>query len=170
MKKKNLNLIEVVVQAIMVLFVVFGNYGDILYGKTSEKMTFMTLLQGDMAGLCILFVALLICNLIICFVSYKNDSNKKDSGLHIALPIVNFFVMVIFSFFAPYNVSTPILAEFGFDYEVATSSLMTILYVLLFAIIVLSFIKRSDNALAEWQSRIKSTQAVKDVCLYRFIF
>ena len=86
----------------------------------------------------LIFIALIVCNIILCIVSIKNDSAEPDSKLHIALPIINF---IIFVFVRGFMLLSAIPSDFGGD--IASAPVYTLLIAISFVIIILAFVKRA---------------------------
>ena len=149
MKKKVMNIIEAILQAVA-LFLWFSSdlfkyvqekhYTDSykLINGSSGIIRFSDIFEGSpmMVGITIF---LIICSIIMCLISAMQKSTKKDSALHAALPIIN---IVLFIFFCNESAARDTFESSSLITFTALPVLDTIL-LLLFAAIVVGFVKRS---------------------------
>ena len=142
--KRKINIAEILLQVIAFLFMFMKGYVNItLHGQNFVSTSFSTIdsikaIPTFGLLLCVLFAI----NIVICFLSVKKNENKKDSVIHIVLPIISMFLYFVFSLLASmntdktiYNSINPPTSSLGAPYSIT-------LFVLL-AIIVLSFVKRA---------------------------
>lgn len=101
----------------------------------------------------VLFIALILCNIILCFVSIKKDSLEADSKLHIALPIINF---LIFVFVRGFMLLSAIPNKYYGD--ITSAPVYSLLIAISFVIIILAFVKRA-KAVTITQPTVSSKQS-----------
>lgn len=129
MKKKIINVIEIIIEivAFIVFFTMNGTTNLFINGKwqTMEGAIYKTLNMVTVYA--VVFYVFWALNLIMCILSVISSSKKKDSVIHCILPILMLIITdwSILSFTERTN-------NFG------------ILNLLMFALIIVSFVKRSN--------------------------
>ena len=106
----------------------------------------------------LIFIALIVCNAILCIASIKKDSNEVDSKLHVALPIINF---LIFVFVRGFMLLSAIPGDF--NGEIVNAPVYTLLIALSFIIIILAFVKRAKT---EPMAQETATSATAELVKY----
>ena len=141
MKKKIINALELITQIATILMLLFANFAEYNLSAYYENgkhipaktivVCFSKMASERLLGV-IIVMGLMIINAIMCIVSILGKTNKKDSVLHSILPIIIF----VFSFFF-------ILSNLG-STECSIYPTFTVFCILMFVVILLGFIKRSN--------------------------
>ena len=153
-KKSKINLGEGILQVIGLLLLWFGKIADytiaggevydmnlnanILYKKSSGSIYFKDFF--DTLGLfATMIIVLSACNLIMCFVSAYSKNKSKDGVIHTIVPIITFALSIFVYGQGVINI-TASTRQCVCTY----TAVKTIVLILYFIVIVLSFLKRSN--------------------------
>ena len=166
--KKKLNIAELVTQIVFLLILLvapLASYKIPDHAGTNSLTGNTMMIKGSTGTITfadlfstapifyLIFIALILCNIILCFVSIKKDSSGADSKLHIALPIINF---LIFVFVRGFMLLSAIPNKYYGD--ITGAPVYSLLIVISFVIFILAFVKRA-KAETITQSTVSSKQS-----------
>lgn len=134
MKKKIVNIIEIIVEisALIIFFTMSGTTNLFLNGEwtTMQGAIYKTLNMVTVYA--VVFYVFWALNLIMCVLSVVSKNNKKDSAIHCIMPIL----MLVIT-----------------DWSILSFTKQTtnfwLLNLLMFTLIIISFIKRSNIIVGE---------------------
>lgn len=141
-KKRQLNLIELVIQiislfsffAIKSVEMTYTRYSGVQTTYGTARTSLFGLAHESSFGLLYLFAGLMFVNTILCLVSILGNNADKDGKMHIAIPIINLVFLVLVS-----GAGTP----YGYDELVINIVYLVFMFICLIGIIVLAILKRS---------------------------
>ena len=142
-KKRIVNILEIIIQAITVLLLFCKGMYVGYDGSKYYSLSFSDVKIGMAKLFLIVLISLFVINIVICLGSIKRNNVDKDGVLHVIIPIVNVIIM-----FA--------MGPLFFSYHIENSQYMNVYIkrvdwlfytniLLLFAIVVISLIKRSNT-------------------------
>ena len=142
-KKRIVNILEIIIQAITVLLLFCKGMYVGYDGSKYYSLSFSDVKIGMAKLFLIVLISLFVINIVICLGTIKRNNVDKDGVLHVIIPIVNVIIM-----FA--------MGPLFFSYHIENSQYMNVYIkrvdwlfytniLLLFAIVVISLIKRSNT-------------------------
>ena len=142
-KKRIVNILEIIIQAITVLLLFCKGMYVGYDGSKYYSLSFSDVKIGSAKLFLIVLISLFVINIVICLGTIKRNNVDKDGVLHVIIPIVNVIIM-----FA--------MGPLFFSYHIENSQYMNVYIkrvdwlfytniLLLFAIVVISLIKRSNT-------------------------
>lgn len=109
----------------------------------------------------LIFLALIVCNIVLCVVSIKKDLPQADSKIHIILPILIFVLFVFVRGFM-------LLGAIPYDgnADITSATVYTLLIALAFIIIILAVIKRSQGEKSSVHPSAQSSSSAAELQKY----
>ncbi len=157
MKKKILNIVEIILQVIIFIIPFFTTCTDgytsaLTYGYNTNNLK--TEILSDVINswpfFNIVYCSFIAINILMCAISIFSKSKKADSKIHCALPIIIFF-FTNFIFIAITDINS--------------INNLFVLEVLMFAVIIISFVKRAYFIVSESEQKpdenVKSSDVAK---------